>query len=237
MTTIAQKLASLRDRLVGAQKALSDLAAEDGRLRQAHAAALEERTRIEGSPLPLDEALARLNSALDAHVEHWRQARAGRFARVCGSPRDLEGRSVFLDGLPPHPSTADLVAIFPQTARAELTALVRQAYAADVTPGPPSTDRPRLLAAVNARITELEEEHTALVDFGRSQTPPIEIEYLPPVAERRRDEQRRRERAERGEAPLRAREAAVDAFYEARHGVGRSVSLRSEARRHVGLEE
>lgn len=83
-------------------------------------------------------------------------------------------------------------------------------------PGAPVRDRPKLFEAIDERIRSIEAEHEAIVNSAASLTPPITIERLEPVRQRRQAEAVRREREERA--------------HELAHGANAGMHRRQHAR-------
>jgi hypothetical protein len=109
----------------------------------------------------------------------------------------------------------ELAATFPELVKPRLAAVIRgHAYA----PGPAQADRTHAVADADARILEIEDEHTRLVDPAATFEPPIVLELLPSVKGRRAAEQVERERMARAAVAENrvAREAAANQQHERR---------------------
>ncbi|HXH81707.1 MAG TPA: hypothetical protein VNN07_02130 [Candidatus Tectomicrobia bacterium] len=190
---LTEKLSRVTNQIAGWKAALATLRDEERRLRTEHADALKERERVASAPLPLDEVIARMRRFVDEAAAAWRTEWARVYINALGNPArrpDLPDACLVRGAF----SLREQMLMDPEHAKAVLEAILRSApYEA----GPPEAERPALLAALDARIAALEREHTELVDLARAQDPPIILDLLPVVKERREAEARQREHAER----------------------------------------
>ncbi|MBZ5560364.1 MAG: hypothetical protein LAO77_24165 [Acidobacteriia bacterium] len=184
--------------------------------RLAIEAARNERRQLLRAPLPLAEIDERIDGVVEREGAEWLQKHAAELLRtnryLTRALAQWDGR-----GAIEVPGTGDadffglLCAGAPAFAAETLRALIRRV---EFTAGAPSSDRPKLIAAIEARLAALEHEEEALVDelnAGGLMT----FQHRPEVVQRRSDAARARELEEQRVADRRARQAAVDAQMEA----------------------
>lgn len=189
-------LKDVATRLAAGKAAAQDLHAAEADLRAAHAALLAERAQLIGA-LPPRQALVRAAAEeVDAHAAQFRAGRALEVARAVagglevgadGMVRGVRAGSI-AGGLSFPLDFATLCALAPDAVKAGLRAILE---AADYQAGPPLADRAALIAAVDERIRETIEQHTALVDDAKALGIPLQL--MP-------EEHARRLRAERHRA-------------------------------------
>lgn len=117
----------------------------------------------------------------------------------------------------------DMIGLFPELLKARGEAIIRsETYAS---PGP-LAERPARVAEIDREIVEIEERHTALVDLARSLDPPVLIELLPAVRERREAAAVKAQREADALEARREAERRVNAHHTARAAQsGRSAYL------------
>jgi hypothetical protein len=225
-------------RLAGARTAVEELHATDHQLREAHAAAQRGRDRLISAPPPVDEVIGAMVRVVDAHAAGWAREHAVGLIHAFGPGLELERDGTLRERPARMPDwfllrdlrLKDVVGAFPELVKARLAEIIRgHAYEA----GPSQTERARLVAEADARIAELEAQHTELVDAAGALTPPIVLALLPAVQARRDADAARRQREGRAEQDRQAREAAVNRQHDQAQGGTPSPYLAEQARRRV----
>jgi hypothetical protein len=178
----------LATRMSSARSALADVQAADQELRQAHAALQAERTLLIASPVPRAEVVAVAEAEVDKIGAEWRQAHAQQIVAALGGYVDLVPgtntvRGVARGSLGPALPALDLAALCALLPEAMKNGIRRAIESAEYVEGAPMTDRPRLIRELDARIAEVEEEHSQLVDEATSVN--VSLPLLPDVRMRR----------------------------------------------------
>lgn len=228
---IAQQLEQwdMERRRVGADP--RDPRALELQLREAHRSALVERKRAcDGRP-PIDEVVANMRRLVDEAAARWGNDRhysmlidfgGGMELRTDGSIRE---RRPQMHSLGNHVDS--LIGLAPGLIKDRLEEILRsQSYEA----GAPLADRPRLIAEADVRIREIEDQHSALVDAAAHLNPPISLELLPAVRDRREHERIQARREGDRLADERRRQEELDARMAAKEKEprgGRSAYIES----------
>jgi len=213
--TISQKLSEWSRRLADAQSAISQVQKFDAELRERYRTAKAARDRIANLPGPPQEVLENLRAIVSARARKWGEDEMNSLVRhlAPGLRTNLEGGVT-----QPRPSLpdnwvqlnltlADVAALFPGLVLDRLKELVlSSAYEA----GPPAADRNAALEKADREIAEAEAQHSQLVDAAAALTPPIALELLPEVKERRATEAVRARREADADARRREVESAAD---------------------------
>ena len=174
MKNPVKMVTDLASRLAGARGALDDLHAADKEQRKMHEELQAERSRVLGARPPREEMIAEGERQIDAIADAW--AATHGLALI-----DAIRSGNILDGLPRDIET-DIA-----WRRAEWKRELRpKLEATPYEPGPPTGDRPRVLAELDAKIIDVEAQHSELVD--RAAELGIALELLPDVRMRRAHE-------------------------------------------------
>jgi hypothetical protein len=215
MKTLITKVQDWAGRLAGAKTAMGELHEADRTLREQHAAAVKDRDHVVNTCAPVEEVLANLERLLDEQAYHWAKGQGFSMVMAVGP-----GQNVTSDGaLAPRPpqlpgwfydnlTLVRLAYFAPTVVKARLAEIIQ---ATPYEAGAPAADRARLYAEADARVAEVERQHTDLVDAAAALDPPIELKLLPVVAERRATEAAKRKRNAAADEDRRQREAAVNA--------------------------
>ena len=201
-TKIADTISQAR---AGAARALEGLKAMgeiEQSIRSEHVAAVRERDRIRSLPEPVDIIVENMRAVLADNAIHRMGADRlhgirnafSRFLEARLDGPDTEHRPALWEfGVGPL-TFGDLAAILPDFVGDRLEGLIRSTpYEA----GLPFSERPAALAAIDARIRALEDQHADLVDSAAELDPPLGLDHLPAVLERREQERRARVRVAR----------------------------------------
>ena len=202
MKNPVKMLADLAGRLAGARSALDDLHATDKALRQMHEELQAERGRLCTARPPRAELIAAVERQVDDAAAAWAAACGPQvIAAVSGTVDVLPGgevRGIRAGNLFEVPALAGLLdvptlmALVPDQVKAGLRQLIE---ATEYAEGPPMSERPTLIAAVAAKIADVEEQHSGLVDQARALG--ITLGLLDDVRSRRAVEARAAEFRER----------------------------------------
>jgi hypothetical protein len=169
MSTFTTKVKdTLRDfaaRMSAAKGAVQMLHETDRALRDEHAAALAERSRIAHALPPLAEIRTRLAAEVDRLGREWRRSHASDLAAVARPEEiSLAAGARFANAI----GAVDLgflCALLGDSLKASLAVVVNGAAGET---GPALADRPGLIADLDKRIADLEREHAALCDEARA---------------------------------------------------------------------
>lgn len=199
-------------------------------MRAAHAAAVQDRTRLLGLLEPVDVLVATMRRAVDEAAGQWAAEHASSIASAFSARYRLEVDGRYREERPSlwdyycrDLRFADLCALAPELVKARLEQIVRS-HSYDA--GPAMAERPAAIEQATARIIEVERQHEAFVDAAASLTPPVRLELLPPVRERREREAARAQR----EASAREAEERLNASRAARPRGGQSQYLAENSR-------
>jgi hypothetical protein len=181
-------LKDLAGRLAGARDALSALHDTDKGLRTLHEGLMAERARLVGSQPPRVELIATAEAAIDAVAATWAAEHGPRVVSSLAGYVDMQPdgavRGFVAGSLWPALTGQDaaqlFAALWPDQAKQGLRRVID---ATDYAEGPPIAGRPRLIAEVDAKILDVEEQHSSLVDQARELG--ITLELLPDVRQRR----------------------------------------------------
>lgn len=231
-------LKELQRRVAAARKTTEDLSSIDRDLRDMHAAVTRERDAIVSRFEPVNIVIANMRAEVDAAAQH--------FAAEYGMSMllDFSGRmELQRDGslTPRRPRLwwsheelqfRHLCGLVPDLVKTRLEEIIRGVSLTDV--GLPLNDRPPAVAAADERIRAIEDEHAALADMAAEMNPPIRLQLLEPVRQRRDSERARQAREAEALAVRRATEEALNQSAVGRgRTAGESSYLRSESRRPV----
>lgn len=206
---------TINDRAARLAASMAELHEMDRQIREAHRAAERARDELVSAPPPADEVIAAMEGEVDQLAATWAKERAHGIVTSFGpglqlnrdgtlNPRQPQSPDWFFTK---HLTLQELAGAFPELVKPRLAALIRgYEYVA----GPAQADRARAVAEADARILELEEEHTGLVDQAAALEPPILLELLPRVKDRRAEEAERARRNAQADADRRVRETAVN---------------------------
>ncbi len=164
MKSPLKMVTDLTSRLVGAHSALADLHSTDKELRTMDAEAKAELSSLGNSRPPRDELLAEGWRQIDANAAAWSAAHGLELIDAI--------RAGTLDAIPIPTSPAEQK----RDLRAALDLVT-------YTAGPPTSEVPRLTAELVAKITDIEAQHSELVE--RAAELGIALELLPDVRMRR----------------------------------------------------
>lgn len=208
---VSDVLTSLRDRL---RSATSAARAETDEMRAAIQTARVELKHAQRGPLPLDEIQDRIVAAVRSAGARWLAEHGPTLIRSEGG---LAAYNAKYGGRAPF-VVADPIPFGAWCAGAPdtMVALLGGLYAAvPYEAGPPSPERPTLIARLERELAELERAEEAVIDDAAAAG--IAISHRPEVVRRRQEEARRREREEREIADRARRQAALDVSHETRH--------------------
>jgi hypothetical protein len=179
-------------RVRAAQAAIADLYSADRTLREDHAAALRERDRVAALPPPVDDVVANMRGLVDELAASWSANHRESVIGHCGGSYELENSGLEMKTRQPQlpwtlfpiegPRLRDLCGLFPEMIKNRLEDIIR---AQPIESGTSLSARPAAVAAVDARISAIEDEHTELCDTAAAFAPPIHLELLAPVRARR----------------------------------------------------
>lgn len=200
------------------REALSRLADRERTLRAQHQAAQQRIRDIAGLLSPLDEMIANMRLMIDQHAAGFAVDHARGLASACSVSLDLQMDGRYQERPPTsswHPaylpsdlSFHHLCGLVPDAIKASLERVLRTLPADHM--GLPAAARRAALTAAQADLQAIEDQHTALVDEAGSLTPPITMELLPDVRQRRYIERLARERDERHRAEREPVEQAIN---------------------------
>lgn len=237
------KITDWAARMAGAKTAAAELREFDQALRQEHAALLKERQQTIGRLQPRAAILANMERVVDALAAAWEKDNAVSLVQVLGPGLEEKDDGTLKERparLPewfhggPH-SAGDLhlyrlTGAFPALAKARYAEIIN---AAEYEEGLPLSERPGRVAELDERIREIEVRHSQLVDEAATWDPPVGLQLLPAVAQRRVDDEAERKRHAEADAARAAAEAAVNA-QEPAPRVGPSAYLAGQAARRAG---
>jgi len=194
--------------------ALNRLATREQTLRAQHAAAVAAKNCITGRPAPKGEQLANMRRLVDEAAARFAQENGPALARHLSGTLELRDDGTYRDvppsltnwsprGFNSELTLAELCGIVPEAVKAGLESVIKTtALSGDELP---AARRRAALAEADQYIREIEDAHSRLVDEAGALTPPITIQHLTEVRERRAKEAAAREREERAlalSAPL-----------------------------------
>lgn len=195
-------------------------------LREQHAVAVKERDTIVNACAPREEVLAHMEHEIDLWAAKWAQDHGFGLVLNLGPGHQVTPDGTLAPRAPKLPDSfygnvpmLQLLGIAPAVVKARLAQIIK---ATPYDEGPPAADRARFYAAADARVAELERQHTDLVDAAAALDPPIALTLLPVVAERRTAEAEKRKRNATADEDRRRREAAVNPRHE---NAGRQSSV------------
>jgi hypothetical protein len=176
-----------------AQAALTELHERDRTLRESHVAALQACDRISAARPPVTMIVANMERIVDDMAATFaRDAAHSVVEAFAGDLEEHEGavrvrRQPQLWDLGHRwMSVSTLCGLAPELMKARFAAIIMQHV--DAKDCAPLDDRTERLREARARVREIEDEHTQLVDACAEFTPPIEIQLIPAVRERREQE-------------------------------------------------
>jgi len=187
MKSPAKMLTDLVSRLAGARSALDELHDTDKTLRTMHEDLQAERRRLCGARPPKADLIAEAERQVDAIAAAWVAAHGPQLVdaiagRVDASPAGVV-RGIVEGNLLLVPFVFDvqaLLALAPDPVKQSLRTIITGAEYAE---GPPMSARAELIAAVDAKIADVEEQHSALVDQALALG--IQLDLLDAVRSRR----------------------------------------------------
>jgi hypothetical protein len=193
MKNPVKMLADLTSRLAGARSALDAVHETDKALRTMHAELQAERARLCGAKPPREAVIAAAERQVDAIAAAWAAANGAQLVTAIVGAVDVqpngEVRGLVAGNLLHLPALAGLVdvptlaAIMPEYLKDGLRRVIE---ATPYVAGPPMADRPGLIADVDAKIADVEDQHSELV--ARAAELGISIELLLDVRARRAHE-------------------------------------------------
>lgn len=227
MSFMDHTIRDLGARLAGAKTAANELRQFDEALRAEHAALLKEREHVIFGPQPRDAVLANMERVVDALAAAWAKNNALSFVSGLGPGLEEREDGTLAERRPRLPmgfygagghsaGVLDLyraASVFPELAKCRFAELIR---AADYQEGLPLSERPRRVGELDARLREIEERHSQLVDEAATWNPPMVLELMPRVKERRAAAAELAQRNAHANADRRAREAGVNQRHERR---------------------
>lgn len=199
-TRATAELKAIRD----AQRAAQSLAQVEHDLRDRHTAMVAERGTVAKLLRPREEVLADMRRLVTDHAQQWASQNAGlvtlAFAGHIDTSAGHEARAVYRKPHLPELYTSatqpgvltvrDLIGLAPAAVMAQFEACIH-AMPADRF-GLPKDRRTQRLADLDAQISDLERQHTEIVDAAAEVG--IEMTLLAPVAARRAEVAREAER-------------------------------------------
>ncbi len=189
-------LAQIRAGMDAARQGIEHLNETERTLRTLHAERQRVQSQIADAGDPTDAVVATMRQWVDSQAaEHAGPGYAAGLRSVFSQGLERSGaawrvtpasRPWFAsdDGL----TFGQLVALVPDLVKARLEALIRSVE--ESSPGPVSA-RLAQVEALDREIREIEDRHSELVDMAASLTPPIVLQHLEPVRQRRETERRR----------------------------------------------
>lgn len=189
--------------------ALNRLATREQTLRAQHAAALQAKGCINGRPAPKSEQLANMRRLVDEAASRFVQENGQSLATHLSGRLELQSDGTYRDVAPSlttwsprgyhsELTLTELCGIAPDAVKAGLESVIKATPASG--DEMPHAKRRPALAEADQYIREIEDAHSQLVDAAAALTPPIVIEHLPEVRERRAKEAAIRDREERDTA-------------------------------------
>lgn len=207
--------------LVGAQSAIARLSEQERALRTEHRAAEQELRAIKMARPPAEQIVKQMRAIVDAVAAKYSAENAygvieafagGVTAATSTSGRDRPRPPALWRGRPEmrfgELTTVDVCGLLPEVVKSSFERMIRAHATAD---GLTTEQKAAAVAKAEARIQCVEEEHSNLVDAAAGLNPPIVMELLPVVKQRRASEARSRELEEQRVARRAEREAALDA--------------------------
>lgn len=178
-----------------ARTAVADLQGAVRAITEQRVVATAEREALLSARPPMAEVLAALDQDLARVGRHWREVYGPNLLSVLAPVVDPTSAPTYRairhgaleQVFPASFDLGTLAALFPAMIREGLVAAL-PAFAS----GPPMTERPALLAAVDAQVLELETQHAQLVDQAAAAG--IVLDHLPETIARRHREARDQER-------------------------------------------
>lgn len=189
--------------------ALNRLATREQTLRAQHAAAIQARGSVTGRPAPKSEQLANMRRLVDETAARFAQENGPALARHISGSLELQNDGTYREVVPSLMSWSprgfqseitlvELCGIVPDAVKAGLELIIKATpLSADELP---HAKRRAALAEADQYIREIEDAHSQLVDAAAALTPPIVMEHLAEVRERRAKEAAVREREESARA-------------------------------------
>lgn len=201
--------------------------ARDRELREAITIATEARLRIATAPEPIDVVVDNMRVQVDEYAEAWvDKSRAGILEAFSGALESTPDGTMRVNRprmfrLPDFGRLTfnDLVGLAPEVIKMRLEEILRAVH---YEAGPPLAERPPLIAEIDARLVALESEHEALVDDAGALDPPIALDHLPTVRQRREAAASRALHDAETNATYQKAESEVDAAYVPR---SRAITL------------
>jgi hypothetical protein len=162
-------LNSLAEKLGLARSAVQDLHQSDTEQRQAHEKLKAERTRLISAPPSRQELIRTAEGQIDAIARAVALELSPRLVSALAGRIDVEASGKInghvpgnlFDALPALVDARVLIGLMPAVVKARVGEIIQ---AAKLEAGPPMADREQLLAELDVRIAEVEEQHTALCD-------------------------------------------------------------------------
>jgi len=194
MTTTNDSIKTLKAATTAA-KTLTDT---ERTLREQHALLVKERSSTASAHRSADECVQSMEGLVDeagaAFVKDWGSSIATAFSgdselSVTGTkllPRKPKIAAVGSEGMGRTLTLSDLCALAPSVMKPRLAQIIRSSGSRF---GLPAAERASKLAELDQAITDLETQHTELVDAAAEVG--ISLQYLPSVRERRETEARK----------------------------------------------
>jgi hypothetical protein len=173
--TVADITVNLAARVAGFQTALADVHDTETEIRAEHQAAQQERQRILSSLPPRTEVLAWLQAEVGRLGAAWREAHGPGVVAACRPAEIAMAGSPLASAL--GGGVLELGAVCALMPGVMETGLANLVDAVAFEEGPPLAERPRLLRELDARLVDLEAQHTALCD--RAAELDITLELMP----------------------------------------------------------
>jgi hypothetical protein len=195
-------MSEIEDAQTVARAAIAKLKQADQQLRDEYEALVKARSLLTDLPAPVDEVVRNMHALVDQKAAELVDDCRHGLIRAFSGRLELERDGTFTTVrpqlyLPPDQTKRwffDWYLFAPELVKARLEQVIRgKAYEA----GGPMADRLRLIQEADERILAKEDEHASLCDLAASLDPPIRIELLPSVSERREQERRTREERDR----------------------------------------
>jgi len=168
MKSPAKMLTDLVGRLAGARSALDELHGTDKTLRAMHEDLQAERRRLCGARPPKADLIAEAERQVDAIAAAWAAANGPQLVdaiapRVDVTPGDAV-RGTVEGNLLLAPFAVDVLTLLALAAGPVKQSLRAIIAATEYAEGPPMSERVPLIAAVDAKLADVEEQHSSLVD-------------------------------------------------------------------------
>lgn len=208
--TVMTALSDLAARLAGARTGLEALHATETELRGSHERLQAERSQLCSAHPPREDLVAEAERQIDAAGAAWLEVHGAAIVTALSGSIDFaptgEIRGVVAGQLLPvlRLDGEALLALAPDQLKRGVRRIIE---AAAYVAGPAMRERPRLIAEVDAKITEVERQHSELVDRARELG--VGLALLPEVQGRRLQAGHRRKRWEDDQR--------ANASYYARH--------------------